>query len=297
MSKLFRQAQQPKEWTAGQTNAPNTNVQRLLESVRAGETVAAEMADSRLQHCRKFRLTGTAEATLLKHMKDENSAALEAYRALRTRLMRAQSASGLCSILVSSATQGEGKTLTSVNLSLCWAQVPDARILLVDGDLRTRGLTKLLGLPSMVGLADVLAGRAQFADGILATQWPNLYVLNAGNLEGSPAELYSGPRWSEFIGWCSECFKVVLVDAPPILPLADFELMLAACEGLLVVVRALSTQRQDLERAAKLIDTKKLLGVVMNDSDSGPRNRYLAYHSPNQKNKGNSRGQSDESKG
>lgn len=284
MSKLFRQAQDTQKWTAGQAPPPNLNIERLLDSVKAGDAIAENMAVSRLEHCRKFHLSSVHEPTLLQH-RDGATPEMEAYRALRTRLIRAQGAAGVRSILISSASQNEGKTLTSLNLALCWTQLPDARILLVDGDLRTRGLSMLFGCPPGPGLSDILSGHTQYAEGILATQWPNLHVLGAGSVQESPAELYSSPKWNEFIGWCGESFKVVLVDAPPILPLTDFELMSAGCDGVLVIVRALSTQREQLEKAKKILDPNKILGVVLNDTDIGQSSRYSSYYSTSPKSK------------
>jgi len=197
----------------------------------------------------------------------------ESYRALRTRLLRLRATQGLRSVMVTSATQGEGKTLTALNLALSCAQLHDMRVLLIDGDIRSRGLTQSLGLPSSPGLADVLSGQCTAAKAIVVTDMPNLYVASCGSPSMPPAELFASRRWQDFIGWCNESFKVILVDAPPVLNLADADLMAAACDGVLMVVRARYAQRAVLRRSAGQIDPKKLLGVVYNAVESGA-NRY-----------------------
>src|SRR5260370_16848033 len=90
------------------------------------------------------------------HQSEASRAALEAYRGLRTRLMRAQTKTGLKSIAITSSLPGEGKTLTTMNLGLCHAQLPQQRVLVIDSDLRTCGLTSMLDHPITPGLTESL---------------------------------------------------------------------------------------------------------------------------------------------
>ena len=155
----------------------------------------------------------------------------------------------------------------------------------MDADLRSRRLTCLFGYPPP-GLGEVLSGKTSFAEAILATDLPNLYLLGAGTPSAPPPELYAGPRWKEFIGWAGECFKLILIDSPPIVPLSDFELISGSCDGYLTVVRALSTQREALQKAAQVGDPKKSLGVVLNSIETGAyANYYGRYYGSNGKQK------------
>jgi capsular exopolysaccharide synthesis family protein len=191
----------------------------------------------------------------------------EAYRALRTRLMRIQAKQGVKSIVVSSTLPGEGKTLTTMNMALSFASLHDLPVLVIDGDLRTSGLTELMGDPSGPGLAEVLGGSTKFAEAVVATNVPNLYVVPSGVLKGSAPELFATPFWKEFVAWASEAFKVILVDAPSVLPLADFDLIAGACDGVLMVVRAQHTRRESLRKVASQLDANKLLGVIYNGAE------------------------------
>src|SRR5579864_1477027 len=96
----------------------------------------------------------------------------ESYRGLRTRLMRMRQAKGMRSIVITSAVQGEGKTLTSVNLAWCCARLHDLKVLLIDGDIRTSGLSRSLKLPPGPGLAEILSGECDAQASILATEAP-----------------------------------------------------------------------------------------------------------------------------
>lgn len=198
----------------------------------------------------------------------------ESYRALRTRLLRMRSNRQLKSAILTSATQGEGKTLTSFNLALCCAQVQELRVLLIDGDLRTSGLTRLLGLPSDPGVAEVLVGKCDPLEAVLATDQPNLFFLSAGHADKPAAELLAGAEWQNLLERCCKSFDLVLVDAPPVLNLADVELLAPACDGILLVVRAGYVRRDILEKSVKQLDSKKLLGLVYNGAVGRAYPRY-----------------------
>lgn len=273
MSRLFEQSKVSRSLEE-QSNEKQFDVLDLLERIRSGNGVSAALAETRLRPCRKITLTPSQDSRVVLLWDNPAPAAVEAYRALRTRVLRAQSAGGIHSIVISSALPGEGKTLTSLNLALCCSQLQDARVLLIDADLRTRGLTQLLGGPQVPGLADLLTGHAKYEDIVLTTDRAGLHVVSAGSSSVTPLELFAGPQWAEFMGWCSEFFKLILIDSPPIMPLADFELITGSCDAVLVVVRAIQTQRDALKKAANHIDRKKLLGMVYNGAVTGELGSY-----------------------
>ena len=267
MSKFFNETQKAHQWAQQKLVNQDLDVRQMLESLKQAPAINAPPAQASLDHCRQVTL-GNGNATRLVLRQDDSlNAALEAYRGLRAKLMRAQSKSGLRSIVITSSLPGEGKTLTTMNLGLCYAQLPQQRVLVIDGDMRTRGLTAMLDHPSSPGLAEILSGDVGPDEAIVASNQKNLFILPAGSISSSPAELFTGTRWREFLGHCGEMFKVILIDAPPILHLADFELISAACDGIVMVVRAHQGQRETLQKTASTLDTKKLLGVVFNATD------------------------------
>src|SRR4029077_12451132 len=150
-------------------------------------------------------------------------------------------------------------------------------VLLVDADLRTRGLSRLMGDPDSPGLAKVLEENCPCQSAVLSTDIPSLYVLPAGETSASPSELFSGPHWKEFMGWAAESFRLVLVDSPPALNLADFELIAARCESVMVVSRARKTARESLTKVLAQIDPRKIAGVVFNGAEEPADNGYYRY--------------------
>jgi len=267
VSKFFNETQNAHQWAQQKLVNQDLDVRQILESLKRGPAVNAPLAEARLAHCRQVAFGNGNAARLVLHQDDSLNAALRTYRGLRTKLMRAQAKSGLRSIVITSSLSGEGKTLTTMNLGLCYAQLPQQRVLVIDGDMRTRGLTSMLDHPSSPGLAEVLSGDVAPDEAIVATNQKNLFILPAGTVPSPLPELFTGKRWQEFLGHCGEMFKVILIDTPPILPLADFELISAACDGIVMVVRAHHGQRETLRKTASTLDTKKLLGVVFNATD------------------------------
>lgn len=286
MSKFFDQTQRAQDWSIREGLAKKLEIHQVLENVkdtvREADSVSHEMSDHRLDRCRKFLLPRLEDGPVLTSHGEANHIAEESYRTLRTRLLRLQATSGIRSVLFTSTVPGEGKTLTTINTALCFTQLHEMRTLVVDGDLRTRGLSKLIGAPSGPGLGDILAGRVRYEDAILGTDHPNLFALSAGTPAGAPPELFASLAWKEFLGWCGETFKLVLIDAPPILGLSDIDLMSNGCDGVLMVVRANRTKRQLLRKAVAQIDPKKNLGLIFNATDSDiHKSYYHAYYSGN----------------
>lgn len=274
MSKFFNETQKANQWAQQKLANQDLEVQQTLEAVKQGPAKAAEVAGIRMDKCRKVKLANGESARLIIEQADSAQAALEAYRGLRTKLMRIQADSGLRSIAISSSIPNEGKTLTVMNLGLCYSQLPDQRVLVIDADLRTRGLTRLVGYLETTGLAQVLTGHAAPNEAVLETDHNNFFVLPAGLVSASPPEHFTRPQWQELLAWCSKTFKLVLVDTPPILPMADFELISSGCDAVVMVIRAHHGQREMLQKTARTLDSKRLLGVVFNAADLGVKRYY-----------------------
>jgi capsular exopolysaccharide synthesis family protein len=274
MSKFFNEIRKTNQRAQRGLSDADMDVREMLESIKQGSILETPTANAQLAQSQQVHV-GNGDATHLVLRQDQSSKeALEAYRALRTRLMRAQVKAGFKTIAITSSLPGEGKTLTTMNLGLCYAQLPQQRVLVIDGDLRTCGLTALLDHPRTLGLAEVLGGTTTLDEAIVATNQKNFFVLPAGTISSPPPELFTGSRWQELLGRCSELFEVVLIDTPPIIPLADFELISVACQGVVVVVRAHYGQRETLQKSASSVDRKKLLGFVFNGADAYEKQYY-----------------------
>lgn len=206
------------------------------------------------------------------------SPAAEQYRSLRTRIKNAERGRTMRSILITSPNKGDGKSLTAANLALTMAQEVQHRVLLVDGDLRRPVIDRLFGIPDTPGLTDVLMGGAALDDAIVSIATHNLSVLPAGPIPSQPAELLGSTAMRRTLDALRTRFDRIIIDMPPVAPLADVSIALGMADGLLMIVRAGVTPKPAIERALSGLDTAKVLGLVLNDAGDGGASYRDGYH-------------------
>jgi capsular exopolysaccharide synthesis family protein len=207
------------------------------------------------------------------------SLAAEQYRLLRTRVRRAENGRSVRSILVTSPSKGDGKSLTAANLALAMSQESHQRVLLVDADFRRPSIGRLFGLSESPGLADVLLGAADLDDALKNLSEHRLTVLPAGTVPTHPAELLGSTAMRRVLDALRGRFDRILIDMPPLAPVADVHVVAPMADGLLMIVRAGVTGKPDIERALTGLDPAKVLGLVLNDAgESKPaRSQYEGY--------------------
>jgi capsular exopolysaccharide synthesis family protein len=193
-----------------------------------------------------------------------DSVAAEQYRALRTRILHADSGLAVRVVLVTSPGRGEGKTLTASNLGLTMAQDYQRRICVVDADLRHPQLHRLFGLPDRPGLSDVLAGHAGLDEALVTLEDHQITVLPAGRPPTHPAELLGTAAMRRTLDTLRAQFDRVVVDAPSATPLADVGILTPLVDSVLLVVRSGATSKPAIHDAVAAIDPSKLLGVLLN---------------------------------
>lgn len=187
----------------------------------------------------------------------------EHYRIIRTRIVQHPQRPSL--LAISSAGSGDGKTISSINIAGVLSLRDNATVLLIDADFRRSAVSSLIGIPRTPGLAEVLSGKCGLQDAIVqAEQFPNLYILPAGDTHANPAELLDTDQWRMLCATVRERFNFVLVDGPPIAAVADYELIQECCDGVIMVVRPDHTDRTLFNRAFEIIPEDKRLGVVLN---------------------------------
>ena len=204
------------------------------------------------------------------------SLAAEQYRQLRTRLSHAEGASTLRTVLITSPQKGEGKSVTAANLALTMAQELQRRVILVEADLRKPSLQNLFGLPPGPGLAEYLSGAVELKDVMRFLPDHNLTVIHAGSAPTNPAELLGSTAMRRLLDQLRTRFDRVLLDTPPVLPLADVAVLAPLVDGTLMVVRAGVTPKPAIENALRAFDSSRLLGVVLNESGMEQDYRYEA---------------------
>ena len=189
--------------------------------------------------------------------------AAEEYRVIRTNLLQHPLQARM--IAMTSATPGDGKTISAINLAGIMALKSQSRVLIVDADLRHSTVAEALGIEPSPGLRDVLRGQCSLEDAIVRIeQMPKLHVLPCGSGTGNPAELLDSALCRSVFAALREQFSYVFVDTTPIAPVADFKLVQQFCDGALVVLRPDHTNRRAFAEAISIAKEAKLLGTIVN---------------------------------
>ncbi len=202
------------------------------------------------------------------------SLAAEQYRSLRTRLKRVESGRSLRTIAVTSPNKGDGKSLTAANLALTMAQEFQQRVLLIDCDLRRPSVHRLFGISDGPGLGDVLMSAAELDHALVALPEYHLTVLPTGLPPSRPAELLGSSAMRRVLDTLRSRFDRILIDVPPVAPLADLHILAPMVDGLLMIVRAGITPKPAIERALAGLDASKVLGLVLNESGGETTEAY-----------------------
>jgi capsular exopolysaccharide synthesis family protein len=208
---------------------------------------------------------------------DPHGLPAEQFRLLRRKLKQGFANGAV--LLITSPGEGDGKTLTSMNLAACLASSGD-KTLLVEGDLRRPGIGRFskerIESP---GIEDAWAGKAEAREAVQLFEEISLYAALVAEIPANPAQLVNGSGAREFIRWARENFRWVVVDAPPVFPTADVVELLPLTDAALLVIRAQNTPKELSTRAFEMLGTH-LHGVVFNAATINS-NPYYGYFSPN----------------
>lgn len=192
----------------------------------------------------------------------------EAFRALRTNLEFSNLDKTLRALLVTSASAEEGKSTTLANLAVTIAQ-SGKRVILADADLRRPTQHQIFGLKNTAGLTDMVRDDTLLANPPLQeSSVPNLRVLTSGQLPPNPAEILGSKRMSEIIAALLERAEMVLFDAPPVLAVTDAAVLSSKVDGVLLVVSAGKTKRENARQAQGQLEkiNARIVGAVLNNA-------------------------------
>jgi capsular exopolysaccharide synthesis family protein len=202
------------------------------------------------------------------------SLAAEKFRFLGVRLRQLQQSRPLKKVLVTSAIPEEGKSMVSANLAGVLARRKKQKVLLLEGDLRRPVLAQQFGLGHLAGLADWLESDLHIPANIYHLQGPDFWFMPAGKPPMNPLEWMQSGRLSELMAQLSTLFDWIIVDSPPLLPLADTSVWSRMTDGTLLVVREGTSEKAPLQRGIEMLKKSDLLGVVLNASSDGNHHNY-----------------------
>ncbi|HVY08734.1 MAG TPA: polysaccharide biosynthesis tyrosine autokinase [Mycobacteriales bacterium] len=202
----------------------------------------------------------------------------EPYRSLRTAIRFVDLDRPIHTMLVTSPTENDGKTSTAANLAIVLAMSGE-RVILVDADLRRAGLGKALGIDSSVGLTNLVLGGVALQD-TLQNYRQNLLVLASGPLPPNPSEILGSQLVNDVLHELANLADIIIIDAPPVLPVADAVALSTQVDATLVVLRHGTTLRSGAAATRRRLDAvgARVVGYVLN---AVPRRETRDYYTDN----------------
>jgi protein-tyrosine kinase len=221
-----------------------------------------------------------ATDSLLIDVTRPHEAPMEEFRMLRTRLNHMKSLQPIHSVVVTSASPAEGKSLTAANLALAQAHLAGNMTLLADFDFRRPIVHTLFGIDRTPGITDYLLGKIPLHQALRRVAGTNLYLMPAGEAVINPLELLNLREVKQLIDKLPELFNWMILDSPPLLFAADASLLSTLCHGTLLVVRIGHTTIDSVTRAMQSLCNNNVLGIVVNGARRGELySKYTYYHS------------------
>lgn len=204
----------------------------------------------------------------------------EQYRTIRTNIQFSAVDTPIRSLMVTSAGPNEGKSTTASNLAVVFAQ-QGKKVLIVDADLRRPTLHFTFGFTNTIGLTNVLTRQIHINESIRTTDVENLYFMPSGPIPPSPAELLGSATMDQLISDLYEMFDLVIFDVPPVLAVADAQVLGNQVDATILVVSSGLTEREGAIKAKEILEqTKsKLLGAVLNNKEEDRSTHYYYYYS------------------
>jgi capsular exopolysaccharide synthesis family protein len=254
---------------------PDTFVSGPAATEQAVEQPVAGLAWSEIRSL----LPAVREESRVVALTEGNTLGAEKFRLLRTRLRNLREHRQLQSLVVTSAVPNEGKTLVAMNLAVSLAKHTGERILLLEGDLRKPMLGQHLGIKALPGVGEWWASADEpVTKFIYRFDDLQLWILPAGSAPEDPANILQSSRFLELYKRLSTRFDWIIIDAPPLLPMADVSFWSRQADGMLLVVREGVTPKTVLQKGLETLDNPKIIGIVLNDAHAVESSYYHHYY-------------------
>jgi capsular exopolysaccharide synthesis family protein len=196
------------------------------------------------------------------------AAASEAYRAIRIGILLSRPETPPKTILITSGTLKEGKTVTAINLAIAFAEM-GSKVLLIDADLRRPRCHEILGIGRRAGLTEVLTGSGTVEEFVTSTKVDRLWCLTAGSRRPNPGELLGSTKMADTIRCLKNSYDCIFIDSAPVMPVTDTLLLTTVADGVLLVVGPRTPKELVRNVCARLFQIRtKILGVVLNQTEA-----------------------------
>lgn len=198
---------------------------------------------------------------------EPSSMAAEQFRRLRSYIIKPGMENTPKTILITSAMAGEGKSLIAINFAISIAAELHSYALLVDCDLRNPTISRWFGFDEANGLSNYLAGQAELPDILVKTPVDKLSIIPGGALQENPVELIGSNKMKSLVADLKTRYadRYIILDSSPLLATTEPSVLNEMVDGIMIVIKAGVTPRESVQQAIKLLDKKKIIGVVLND--------------------------------
>lgn len=203
----------------------------------------------------------------------------EAYRTLRTNIQFSAIDEEIKTIMVTSAGQGEGKSTTTINLAVAYAQA-DKRVIIIDADLRKPTLHHSFQISNRHGLTNLLTNQAELSTVIVSSEQDNLDLLPSGPIPPNPSEILASKRMTTLLEQLGEQYDVILIDTPPALAVTDSQVIATRCDGVILVIDQGKVKREIAQKAKANLEhvQARILGIVLNNVNRDSNDSYYYYY-------------------
>jgi len=191
----------------------------------------------------------------------------EQFRMLRGRIESLSAQRPIRTVAMTSANPGEGKSTAAINLAVVESLRVEHRVLLVDCDMRRPTVHRSLGVTPDLGIAEVLLDRASIPKAVVRAEGTNLDALVVRSQPDNPSELLASDRMKSMLDELAESYDRIILDTPATLGLPDSKTVSELADGVVVVVRADVTPREEVGAVLDILDRRRILGMILNGAD------------------------------
>ncbi len=248
-------------------------VAATAENSETAELLLNDKQLDQLAHLQCLHVSISPQSQLV-CLSDSESLAAENFRFLGVKLRHLRRERPLKKLLITSVIPHEGKSMVAANLACTLARRKQQRTLLIEGDVRRPALSQIFGLGKVPGVCEWLQNENSPMTNIYRLEGLDFWILPAGSASGNPLELLQSAKLSALMDQLATLFDWIIIDSPPVLPLADTSVWSRLADGILLVTRQGTTEKKKLQRGLEALDQRKLIGALLNGSQSPAHSEY-----------------------